>query len=206
MFTVSIKGEAAISGAIQSFKDKIGPKSLKRLASAAGVQVWKRHLQSKYTGRLNKLGGPSTGYWRKVYDSVHPVETSAGVDIIASGTGLKQKFYGGTVVPSGRASEVTGKPIRNLTIPVNPRAHGKSIKDLGGKAKFYIVPLYGGGYNSTAGVFFRSGRTSGKRRSDPLYYVLKKRVTIKLDIDIVPSSADVLNDFEKRLKQFLKSP
>ncbi len=196
MIKVAVTGEAAVSGAIKSFQQKTTLNNLSRIAAAAGVYVWKEHFRQFYVPRRNKLGGVSTGYWRDVHDSVVASRTNEKVVLTAKGKGLRQKFYGGPVTAK-HVSDVTGKRNRFLTIPVHPKAHSKTISDLGGKKKFYIIPTRNG---KGAGVYFRAGgRTKGKRKSDPLYYVLKRRVVIRRDLNIIPDTAKILAEMQKRL-------
>jgi len=42
--------------------------------------------------------------------------------------GIKRHYTGGgTIRPSGKISEITGKPIKYLTIPINAAAHGNTV-------------------------------------------------------------------------------
>ncbi|MRN10747.1 hypothetical protein [Faecalibaculum rodentium] len=60
----------------------------------------------------------SQGFWGKAKQSVNPPvirDNKATIDI--THTGVRLQWLGGTVRPTGRRSEVTGRPIRSLLIP-----------------------------------------------------------------------------------------
>lgn len=60
----------------------------------------------------------SQGFWGKARRSVNPPvirDNKATIDI--THTGVRLQWLGGTVRPTGRRSEVTGRPIRSLLIP-----------------------------------------------------------------------------------------
>ena len=207
MFTIKVIGGDVVGSAVRQFQSRMSPERMKKVIAHAGEKVWKEHYRAYYTSRPNALGAPSTGYWREVHDSVHAEITETGVTLTSRGKGLRHKYYGGIVKPSGRISDVTAKPITMLSIPVHPRAHGKTIGELGGLRKFYIVPFMGGpGSGYGAGVFFRSGRTTGRRRSDPLYFVLKKTRKITADKNIIPKAFNIVTEMHRRIQALTKTP
>lgn len=60
----------------------------------------------------------SQGFWGKAKQSINPPvirDNKATIDI--THTGVRLQWLGGTVRPTGRKSEVTGRPIRSLLIP-----------------------------------------------------------------------------------------
>ncbi len=190
-FTVThdlAKGYAATEALRSLINDK---KALNATVEVAAEGAVKEHLTTHYAGRVNRLGGTSTGYWKRAIENTTGTSDAAGATISINQTGIRLKYEGGVIRPSGKTSEVTGKPIRFLSIPVHPAAHGRTIADLGGKSAFYVVPFAaGGGFSeggtgAAAGVFRQSG---GKRSdSDPLYFILKRSVTIKADRNLLPS-------------------
>lgn len=150
----------------------------------------KTHLEKNYSPRVNKLGGDSTGYWKGVAESTTAASGADGVTITIRQKGLRLKYHGGIITASGRISEVTGKPIRMLSIPAHPAAHGRTIADLGGRAAFY---------RKGAGIFkFTTPGTP--KDGDPLYYILRRSVTIKADPGILPPPGDILNGCMRALQ------
>lgn len=51
--------------------------------------------------------------------------------------------FGGKIVPTGRTSEVTGKPIKHLAIPINAAAKKKQPRDF---PKLRLLPLKSGAF------------------------------------------------------------
>ncbi len=91
----------------------------------AALEAAQDHLEANYVGKPNKLGGASTGYWAKVHSSARGESDGTAATVTLSGIGLRMKWEGGDIFPSGRVSAVTGKPIKRLAIPIAPEAHGK---------------------------------------------------------------------------------
>lgn len=197
------KGIAMTAGLTALLANKAAMNATVEVAAAHAV---KRHLTGKYAGTVNKLGGVSTGYWKKAIEGTSSSSNAEGATVVISQVGIKLKYSGGTIRASGRTSEVTGKPTKFLTIPVHPAAHGKTISDLGGKSAFYLVPFAaGGGFSEEGtgggiGVFRKSGGKSSA--SDPLYFVLKKAVKIKADPNILPPSDTVLAEIKTALEDY----
>jgi len=120
----------------------------------------------------NKLGGTSTGYWLKAGDATAATVTGDTINIRVEETvgklvGVKRHYTGGgTIKPSGRISEITGKPIQYLTIPINGAAHGKTVAIM----KALGVDLYRKG----SALFAKSGGT--RSDSDVAMFALKKSI------------------------------
>ena len=163
--------------------------------SAAAIAV-RKHLRANYEGRVNKLGGTSTGYWAKAIEGTRSISDVSGATVTVTQEGIRLKWTGGIITAgqSGKASEVTGKVPKFLTIPVHPAAHGKTIADLGGKAANYIVPfgagggLKEGGSSAGGGIFHKTG--AKRSDNDPLYWILKRSVRIKADKNLLPPEAE----------------
>lgn len=141
----------------------------------AAEKVVKEHLLANYANKPNRLSAPPTGYWKQAIEATRVTSDDAGVTVAIEQIGIRIKYYGGVIRPSGRPSEVTGKPIRWLTIPIHMGAHGKSIMDLGGKKRTYLQAQF---------VKFKPGAQA--QDSDPRYFIFKKSVTIKPDPNILP--------------------
>lgn len=67
----------------------------------------KRHLEAR--------GGRK--YWKDAAEAVETAANESGAVVSINHWGVRLHFYGGTVRPSGRISNVTGKPIKRLLIP-----------------------------------------------------------------------------------------
>jgi len=183
------KGAAATEALRNRMADRVALNATVETAAALTVR---RHLTQNYASKLNKLGGASTGYWRRAIEGTTSDSNAEGATVAINQIGIRLKWSGGTITAgqSGRVSEITGKVPKFLTIPVHPAAHGKTIADFGGKEGTYIVPfgagggLKEGGSNAGAGVFRKTG--GNRTDTDPLYWVLKRSVMIKPDKQILP--------------------
>ena len=195
--------KAALGRMRTQLADRPGMNATVEVAAALSV---KQHLTTHYAGRINRLGGVSTGYWKGAIEGTSSTHDAAGATVQIRQTGIRLKYDGGTIRASGRTSEVTGKPTKFLTIPVHPSAHGKTIADLGGKAAFYIVPFAGGGglaeegAGTGAGVFKKTGAKAGA--GDPLYFILKRSVKVTADPHILPPDEQIAGDVATALRLY----
>ena len=131
-----------------------------------------KHFYAYATAHPNKFGATSTGYWVKAGDNT--VATSSGATINIEVVERAGKFVGvrrhytggGTIKPSGRISEITGNPIKYLTIPINGAAHGKTVAMM----RALGVDLYRKG----SALFAKSGNT--RSDSDTAMFALKKSI------------------------------
>lgn len=143
--------------------------------------VKKRLLQ--HGQKQNRLGAPSTNFWLRASDSVETESTgtAAGGTVIIRITqrGVALHLHGGTVRPKG-TSEITGKPIRFLTIPKVAQAHGKTVAML----RALGVDLYPG-----RGGLLRQTGPQRDSEGDEMWFVLARSATIKADATVVPSEA-----------------
>lgn len=125
----------------------------------------------------NKLKGKSTRFWLRASQATYTqiagssvlavVSTSGDVSLV----GVSRHYTGGgTIIPSGRTSEVTGKPIRRLTIPARAESHGRSVATL----KALGVDLY------RSGGTLRKQEGAQRSDNDPIYYYLAKKVSPQL--------------------------
>ena len=118
----------------------------------------------------NKLGGTTTNYWLRASQASVATATGSDITIVVDAIkvrGIRRHYTGGgTIRPSGRISEITGKPIRYLTIPINAAAHGKTVAMM----RALGVDLYRKG----SALFAKSGNT--RSDSDVAMFALKKSI------------------------------
>lgn len=178
MATITLSIDLSAAEARIRALEKAAVQDLGPVVQMAAEEEVKRHLTAEYCNRPNKLGAPSTGYWRTVRDSAESELQSGGtgtpsVTVTLRGVGLAMKLTGGTIYPSGRISSVTGKPIQFLTIPVNALAHGRTVSD------------FGQGVERVGGGLFKKmpGRAYGEQ-----LFILAKQARIKADPNIWPSA------------------
>lgn len=147
-----------------------------------------RHLRATKLPQGNRLGAPSTGFWKKAIDSVVGTANATEAVVSIPSRGVALQYYGGTVKPQ-RAEY--------LTIPIHAVAHGKSVAELG-------LPVYR--FLSKKGNWLLAEDPRGGRKGDgsrrksagpPRYrggqplYLLRKRATIRPHPDVLPSEAEI---------------
>lgn len=170
-----------------------------------GVQAAvKSHLVAKgYVGRVNALGGKSTGFWKRVHDSLSLESSTESAVIGFNQRGFALRLKGGTV------SKKTGGP--NLSIPVDPSAHGVSAS-LYPRDLLYGQPKKGASPD-TVGYLFLRGQQKRKKDGSPakgyergdLIYVLRKKTTHPPDPGALPTEADLLKAATNAAGDYLDS-
>lgn len=152
------------------------PSALLKEVGRRGANELKTHFRGR--NRIpNKLGGRRTNYWRRVADSVqNPVlRGTSSVAITVNDATFAQKVFGGTITPKSRKA---------LTIPVDPRAHGRTVgvftQETGIKL-FFLRTKKGG----------LSGLLAGESGSGiNVFYLLAKSVRQKPDPNALPPESD----------------
>lgn len=104
-------------------------------------------------------------------DIAEVTETSATIIVARNHRGFALQLFGGTVKPTGRISEITKKPIKNLSIP-NGKNKGPIIERKNGKPLAYVPLMKGGkltgmlvpGINKQ----ITRGKNKGKIRVQPI--------------------------------------
>ncbi len=144
--------------------------------SKVGVRnLMKDHFYDYAMRNPNNLKGQTTKYWQRAGDAT--TVTSSGAAVIAEVVetrsarvplvGVRRHYTGGGMIrPSGRNSEVTGKPIKFLTIPFTAAAHGTTVATLAKNG----VSLY------RLGATLRRKQGDKRSDSDPIYFILAKQV------------------------------
>lgn len=148
------------------------PRTILQAACRAGRTVLQRHFRQR--DRVpNRLGGRRTHFWGDVLKSTQlgAVTDKAGVILIGDSR-FAQKVYGGTIV---------AKNVRNLSIPVNPEAHGLRPRQFEAEhgVKLFFIKSH-----SQALLAHRVGE--GYLADLQVDYVLKPRVYQQADPDALP--------------------
>lgn len=150
-------------------------------------------------------------YYDAAADATSMEETAEGVSVSIAWRGIglhwigTQGYLGGPLRPTGRISEITGKPIQNLAIPTRnaPRGHGgtRSIYSAGfRKDDLQFIPSKNGGRNGnvTGVLILKTAQSStGKKAARKLFnkgaktgdvlYILCREVTIGPTPGILPT-------------------
>lgn len=143
---------------------------LAKVLGRAGANVLKKHFRARNkTG--NKLGGTRTNFWSRVAESVQsPVSGPGKIVIPVTHPAIAQKVFGGTI---------TAKKAKNLAIPIDAKAHGKSPR---------VFPLLQFAM-TRAGVKLLGMKDAGGKFQ--ALYILKKSVTQAKDPKALPTDAEM---------------
>jgi hypothetical protein len=142
---------------------------LAKVLGRAGANTLKKHFRSR-NRTPNKLGGTRTNFWSRVAESVNsPISRPGKIVIPITHPAIAQKVFGGTITP---------KKAKNLAIPIDPRAHGKSPR---------VFPLL-------QFIMTRAGvKLLGLKENSGFkaLYVLKSSVTQDADPKALPTDAEM---------------
>lgn len=194
----------------KAFANMMPDKSTHRTAiRKAGVAV---SLMIQHT--LRQQG---KDYYDAAADATTMQEEADGVSISIAWPGIgmhwlgTQGYLGRPLTATGRTSEITGKPIKNLAIPTEnaPRGHGgtRSIYSAGFRMEdLQFVPSRNGGRNgNVTGVLVlkTAQSTTGQKASKKLFkngvktgdvlYILCREVTIPPTPGILPTLDEMAN-------------
>jgi hypothetical protein len=140
---------------------------LAKVLGRAGANTLKKHFRSR-NKTPNQLGGTRTNFWSRVAESVQsPVSRPGKIVIPVSHPAIAQKVFGGTITP---------KKAKNLAIPIDAQAHGKSPR---------VFPLLQFAM-TRAGVKLLGLKENGGFKA---LYILKKSVTQDADPKALPPDA-----------------
>lgn len=158
------------------------PEGLRKVLGAEAANQVKKNF-NRLAQKPNRLGAPSTGYWRDAANSVSwRVVGRGAIELTVSQVGVRLHLLGGTVRPVRR---------KMLAIPVHPEAHGKSPREFS-DLEFVVGP-----------------NAIGLARKVPFsdqpewLFVLKRSVTIRAKPDTLPSDRDMDNALLSRAQRFI---
>lgn len=187
---VTTLGGPALQARLSFLVDRLdNPTPLWKVVGRRGANELKSHFRKRNLVP-NKLGGKRTNYWRRVADSVqNPEIEPRAVTITIGDQTFAQKLYGGRITP---------KRAKNLTIPVDGLAHGRTVavfKQETGIELFFFRPKARG-----LGAYL-AGKNEDGSNGIRVYYRLAKFADQKPDKDALPKEADfdaaLLDETEK---------
>lgn len=164
------------------------------------LREWFRGRQS--SGPRNKLGAPSSGFWREIRDSVNDGEVVRdGVVVTISDPRFNQKYYGGTIKADNKL----------LAIPARTEAYGNSPRIF----PFLTVIFFKSGAKALVETErTQLGKGRGKKGSRQVntagmvWYWLVESVTQERDPQALPSEEVLLRGLldtgEKHIKRTVK--
>lgn len=163
--------------------------------AAAGEAAIRDHLVAEYVPRRNRLGGPSTGFWRKAVESIDSEAQNDGSAVVRiHARGVAAHYYGATITPGKTPSTRTGQMTRALSIPTSAASHGKSPHELG-DLLFRPASKAKSGGNVIGYLFRKLTRPRKRGKGGPVAYagkmmfVLKRSTQIPEDKNVLPPQA-----------------
>ena len=202
ILTFTIKGLEESLSAIEQYKGAASPEEIAASMKDGVERSITNHFTALNSARANKLGGTRTNYWDQVgKDSITTV-TGSSISVTFPTVGFRRHVMGGPPIrPSGKISEVTGKPIKFLTIPVTAAAHGRTVASL--KARGVELYRVGGALKKQQGPT--------RSESDPTYFVLVRQTKAKSpDPTLLPkeevfirAAEEALTELEMAIKEGL---
>jgi len=171
--SISIDGEEKLDQTLVKFAGLSG-EAVATASTQPTREITADHFYAYATAHPNKFGATSTGYWANAGDNTVATSSGATVNIevvekVGKVVGVRRHYTGGgTIKPSGRISEITGKPIQYLTIPINAAAHGRTVASL---MQRLGVDIYRKG-----SALFMHAKGSDRSDSDTAVFALRKSV------------------------------
>lgn len=187
--TITVNGLEESLQAITDYKGAADPAEIANGMRDRVEKAVNAHFIAINSSKPNKLGGRRTNYWLMVGEESRTTVSGNGVSIVFPTIGFRRHVLGGPPIrPSGRTSEITGKPIRFLTIPKHPAAHGQTVAKLRAQG----INLYRDG-----GALKRS--ENGQRsENDPVYFVLAKQTKAAApNPSLLPSNESLIKAAEE---------
>ena len=191
--TFTIKGLEESLSAIEQYQEATNPEEIASSMRAGVRDLVVDHFAAVNAQRANKLGGTRTNYWDRVGKDAGITVTGSSISITFPTVGFRRHVMGGPPIrPTGKISEVTGKPIKFLTIPVTAAAHGRSVASL----KASGVELY------RVGGALKKQQGPTRSESDPTYFVLAKQTKAKApDPTLLPKDEVFIRAAEEALTE-----
>lgn len=151
-----------------------------------------RHIRTVLVPKGNKSGGTSTGFWKKAAQSVVGNSTATDATVSIRQRGVALQYYGGTVKPSGRISDVTGRPITRLAVPLDASAHGKMPGDFPKDSLICIGNIL--------------ARKVGRAKDAPLIamFALVRSVRIKPHPDVLPPEDQIREAAQTAASKYIR--
>lgn len=125
---ISLDIDVQISRPLAAKLNKDGIKKVTKNAANDLTSLLKNH----FIDRAQQT--QSRRYWGQAADSTQATHTDSYSQITIAQPGVRLHWRGGMVAPSGKTSEVTGKPIHRLLIPFDDspmRQRGASLAESG---------------------------------------------------------------------------
>lgn len=195
--TIHLDLADAATPQLNAMRKALGSLGLRQRVTRAVGNTIKARLILINGQRPNALGGKRTNFYQRAANSLTAEADATGGTVTIRQRGFRYQVKGGTVRASGKASAVTGRPIRFLTIPINPVAHGKVPSD------FRTTPLFLLRSKEKNQVYLARSIGRGKSARVEVLYILKSSVTKAPDPTILPPEAELRAAVVEQIKDTL---
>jgi hypothetical protein len=159
----------------------------------AGVkQLFVDHFLAMNAASPNKLGGKRTDYWSRAASETYVSNNGPEVVVQVRQVGVRRHLLGGPPITPKGTSEITGRAIKFLTIPIHPSAHGRTV----GQLRAQGINLY------PAGGALRQQVGDKRSESDPKLYALAKRTkAAQPDPSVIPTVDEIARAADEALNE-----
>lgn len=135
----------------------------------------------------NKMGAPSTGFWRSAADATYAVESGNALAITTYKIGVRQRFYGGTIHAS-RA--------KNLSITACVETYGKLPREF---VDLVVIP-FGRGQDAPKALVKVSDENDGSYK---IMFWLTPIARQHPNPAVLPSDDEIFSTIDESLKALL---
>lgn len=162
------------------------------------TRTFSDHFLELNAARPNKLGGKRTDYWTQASRATYSSVSGGTITVRVEKVGVRRHLLGGPPITPKKTSEITGRAVKFLTIPIHPSAHGRTVAQLRAQG----VNLY------PAGGAIRQQIGDKRSESDPKLYALARRTkAAQPDPSVIPTVDEIAraaNEALNELREALK--
>lgn len=192
-----IIGKEAVDASLKMAQG-ISPDIAAAVMEEGVTRTFTKHFRALNAARPNKLGGKRTDYWEEAAAKTYSTVSGGTITVQVRQVGVRRHLLGGPPITPKKTSEITGRAIKFLTIPIHPSAHGRTVAQLRAQG----VNLY------PSGGAIRQQIGDKRSDSDPKLYALAKRTkAAQPDPSVIPTVDEIAraaNEALNELREALK--
>lgn len=192
-----IIGKEAVDASLKMAQG-ISPDIAAAVMEEGVTRTFTKHFRALNAARPNKLGGKRTDYWEEAAAKTYSTVSGGTITVQIRQVGVRRHLLGGPPITPKKTSEITGRAIKFLTIPIHPSAHGRTVAQLRAQG----VNLY------PSGGAIRQQVGDKRSDSDPKLYALAKRTkAAQPDPSVIPTVDEIAraaNEALNELREALK--
>lgn len=156
------------------------------------TRTFSDHFLELNAARPNKLGGKRTDYWMQASRATYSSVSGGTITVRVEKVGVRRHLLGGPPITPKKTSEITGRAVKFLTIPIHPSAHGRTVAQLRAQG----VNLY------PAGGAIRQQIGDKRADSDPkLYALARKTKAAQPDPSVIPTVDEIARAANEALNE-----